>query len=420
MVDNRVATSSSSQWLPRSGGLKNQIVRYFLSPKMLVLAALVWGPLPAQAETKPKTGVIQPASMRPKVKLKMRDRLRARRAEVDVAATRGLAWLAKKQNAKGFWSATVGTKSHNGYRATRNLNEQTRSGTGHVGVTALCGMAFLSGGHLPNRGKYRVVVNKTVEAVLSVMQDNGLITLGGTNMYSHAIATLFLAEVYGMTRSPKIKKGLERATHMIIDCQNAQGGWRYQAFSKDADLSVTVCQLQSLRAARNIGIQIPRSIIDRAIRYVKDSQIPSGRAKGRYYYSIKGNRPYRKRDSFSIQAAAVTSLVSAGVYERELIEPALDFLTEELEPMIDDYSNHFFFWYGHYYASQAFFHAERMLDNGCFERYYSLMRDHLLAEQQSDGRWLNPRGEGPGDPFGTSVACIILQIPNQYLPIFQR
>ena len=392
------------------------------NPLNLVLIVAACNPLFAQDQTKPspRGGAIQPASMRTKPLLKMGERLRARRAEVDAAAGRGLDWLAKQQNARGFWEGTVGTKSSRGYRQTRSPSEQRRTGSGHIGVTALCGMAFLSGGHLPTRGKYRGVVQKCVDAVLSVMQDNGLISLGGTNMYSHAIATLFLAEVYGMTRSVKIKKGLERATHMIIDCQNAQGGWRYQAFSKEADLSVTVCQLQSLRAARNIGIQIPKSTIDRAVKYVTDSQIPSGRAKGRYYYSIKGPRPYRKTDSFSIQAAALTSLVSAGVYERELIEPALDFLTDELEPMIDDYSNHFFFWYGHYYASQAFFHADRMLDNGCFGEYYALMRDHLLTEQQSDGRWLNPRGQGPGDSFGTAVASIILQIPNQYLPIFQR
>lgn len=387
-----------------------------------VVLAVAWGPLPAQSEAKSndKTSAIRPASMSPKFRLKVRDRFRVRQAEVDASVARGLEWLAKEQNARGFWAGIVGTKSGTRYRQTHSSEEQRRSGTGHVGVTSLCGMAFLSGGHLPNRGKYRAVVRKCVDAVLSVMQENGLISLGGTNMYSHAISTLFLAEVYGMTRSPEIKKGLERATHMIIDCQNAQGGWRYQAFSKDADLSVTVCQLQALRAARNIGIQIPKSTIDRAVKYVKASQVPTGWAKGRFYYSIKGRRPFRKTDSFSIQAAAVTSLVSAGVYDRKLIEPALAFLTDELEPMMDDFTNHHFFWYGNYYACQAFFHAERILENGCFDRYYSSMRDYLLLEQQSDGRWLNPQGQGPGDPFGTSVACIILQIPNQYLPIFQR
>ncbi len=39
-------------------------------------------------------------------------------------------------------------------------------------------------------------------------------------------------------------------------------------------------------------------------------------------------------------------------------------------------------------------------------------------ERQPDGRWLND--EGPGDTFATAVACIVLQVPKQYLPIFQR
>ena len=86
----------------------------------------------------------------------------------------------------------------------------------------------------------------------------------------------------------------------------------------------------------------------------------------------------------------------------------------------DRWPHHFYFWYGNYYASQAFFHAEDLLRNNCFKHYYAAIRDHLLADQQEDGRWLNPQGEGPGDAFGTAVACIILQIPKQYLPIFQR
>ena len=44
--------------------------------------------------------------------------------------------------------------------------------------------------------------------------------------------------------------------------------------------------------------------------------------------------------------------------------------------------------------------------------------DDLLAAQMRDGRWRND--VGPGDAFATAVACILLQMPKQYLPIFQR
>ncbi len=339
---------------------------------------------------------------------------------VDAATARGLAWLAEHQNQKGFWTGLVGHKAGSRYHPLHSLAEQQRSGNGHLGVTALAGMAFLAGGHLPRRGKYGDNVQRAVDAVLSCVQENGLITVAGSRMYSHAFATLFLAEVYGMSRDPRIKSGLERATHIIVDCQNEHGAWRYNPFSRESDLSVTVCQVQALRAARNIGIRIPNSTIERAVRYVKNSRVPAGSNKGLYYYKIHGRAARTKPTEYAINAAAVTSLVSAGVYDKDLLAPAVDFLAEECPEITYEWSHHFYFWYGNYYAAQAFFHCDGVVVKGCFERYYRQISDHLLADQQDDGRWLNPLEWGPGDAFGTAVACIILQIPKQYLPIFQR
>jgi len=339
---------------------------------------------------------------------------------VDAAVEQGLAWLAAEQNEKGFWLGLVGAKRRDGYRQMTPIEDQLRAGTGHLGVTAWSGMAFLAGGHLPGRGRYGDVVERSVQATLSCVRENGLITESGTRMYSHAFATLFLAQVYGMSADPRIRWGLEQATHIIVDCQNRHGGWRYNAFTRDSDVSVSVCQLQALRAARNIGIKVPKSTIDRAVEYVKAHRITRGRADGRYYYNVFGRRRGRKSDHYSIQAAAVTSLLSAGVYERELIDPVIDFLHDELPYLAREYPHHYYFWYGNYYAAQVFFHADGNVRKGCFAPYWFAIRDHLLADQEPDGRWLNPEREGPGDAFGTAVACIILQIPKQYLPIFQR
>jgi hypothetical protein len=47
-----------------------------------------------------------------------------------------------------------------------------------------------------------------------------------------------------------------------------------------------------------------------------------------------------------------------------------------------------------------------------------MIKSMLLELQQRDGSW---RCEvGPGPAFGTAVSTLILQIPLQYLPIFQR
>ena len=59
-----------------------------------------------------------------------------------------------------------------------------------------------------------------------------------------------------------------------------------------------------------------------------------------------------------------------------------------------------------------------MAYSGQTVRVWKRLRDDLLQRQQPDGRWLN--SVGPGDAFGTAVACLLLRLPAQYLPIFQR
>src|SRR5205823_4279568 len=73
-------------------------------------------------------------------------------------------------------------------------------------------------------------------------------------MYGHGFATLFLAEVSGMVPDKAVAKQvhdtLRRAVQCILNSQNGEGGWRYQPVGRDADLSVTICQIMALRAAR--------------------------------------------------------------------------------------------------------------------------------------------------------------------------
>ena len=73
-------------------------------------------------------------------------------------------------------------------------------------------------------------------------------------MYGHGFATLFLAEVYGMHPDPDLRQKLVKAVKLIINTQNDEGGWRYQPERREADISVTICQVMALRAARNAGI----------------------------------------------------------------------------------------------------------------------------------------------------------------------
>lgn len=338
-------------------------------------------------------------------------------ADLDRAAERGLRWLAAQQLTSGAFTGLVGHKQGNDYHELPiglPVHLQRQQGRGHMGVTALCGMAFLAGGHLPDRGPHGETVGRTIAYVMTHANENGFLSDSGTRMYSHAFATLFLAEAYGMAGGSQVRTALERAVQLVVDCQNTHGGWRYNPFDRELDLSVTVCQVQALRAARNIGIQVPAETIDRAIAYVQRSRTARGPSQGLYYYKIVGRGAFEKNREYAINAAALTALHSAGIYDPDQCDPALEFLLRSYGEVADYHSDHFFFWYGNYYACQAFFQSggER------FRRYYARLAQDLLALQRSDGRWTDR--VGPGDEFSTAVACLLLQLPKQFLPIFQR
>ena len=325
------------------------------------------------------------------------------------AVERGLAFLKRSQRPDGGWHQDVGYKRGSSYIVTKDMSL-------HVGVSALSLMAFLSGGHLPGRGEHAATVERGIDCVLAAVDQNlGFITTSGTRMYSHAFATLFLAEIYGMTHRSDMKAQLQLAVDMIVKSQNKLGSWRYQPFSETADMSITVCQMMALRAARNVGIRVPKKSIDRAFDYVDRSAVKTpGHYHGSFRYKVqeRGNRT-----SFPLTAAGIATLNHAGIYESELVTSGINYLQRAMDPLNERSRFHYFYWYGHYYAAQVFFFAGDTHPD-LWKWYWDQMREDLLNGQNKDGSW--PCTTGPGKVFSTAVACIILQIPNQYLPIFHR
>jgi hypothetical protein len=343
--------------------------------------------------------------------------------QVRAAVDRGLAYLASTQDKQGHWAQLVGYKLNSDYETTED------NPLPHVGVTALALISFLAGGHLPDRGKYGEVIARGLQYVMSCSQDDGQITQHGTRMYSHAFATLLLAEIYGMANRPDVRDVLQRSVNLIVDSQNAEGGWRYRPFARESDMSITVCQVLALRSARNVGIHVPVQSVRNAQNYVYRSAVRSNERTG---FRSFGNRGYsdeggsfryqlkpQTRADFPLTAAGVTTLYAAGEYDNPIIHDALDYLDRELITFNNNTSEgaegaHYFFFYGHYYAVQAYY----ITGGNQWRRYYTEMKTRLLHMQESDGSWRN--SPGPGSSFGTAVATLILQIPLQYLPIFQR
>lgn len=305
---------------------------------------------------------------------------------VENAIEMGVRYLYSRQNADGSLQSS---------RWGRN-----------VAVCGLSGLAMLSRGIRSGQGEGGKVVRGIGEYVLSACQESGFISIDGTSshgpMYEHGFATLFLAELYGADQTLEIRDRLSKAVDLIVRTQNGQGGWRYEPRPIEADLSVTVCQLMALRAARNAGIYVPNETVDKAIDYVRRSQNPDGG----YMYQLSGSE-----SRFALTAAAIVALNSAGIYEGKDIDQAFQFLKSNFDDNRTLQRNTYFY-YAHYYSTQAFW----IRGGKDWEQWYGQVRDLVLRMQNDDGSWF----DHSGPEYGTAMACLILNMPRTVLPIFQR
>jgi hypothetical protein len=266
----------------------------------------------------------------------------------------------------------------------------------------------MSSGSSPGRGPYGSQIDKALAYVMANTSPTGFIAVAASSthgpMYSHGFGTLLLAEAYGMTHRPEIREKLQKAVRLIIDCQNIEGGWRYQPVRKDADLSVTICQINALRAARNAGLFVPKETVDACIRYVKQAQ----NADGGFRYMLQAG----SMSEFPRSAAGVVALQSAGEYDTKEIRDGIAYLRRFGHGLRPARRNSHYF-YGQYYAAQAMW----IQGGDAWAQWYPAIRKELLFRQSPPGSWNDP---GVCNEYGTAMALIILQIPNNFLPIFQR
>lgn len=298
----------------------------------------------------------------------------------------------------------------------------------NIAITSFACMALMANGSIPKRGRYGVQVAQGLEFILRCVEKSGYICRGGdfSRMHGHGFATLFLAEAYGMSPTSSDndihREKLEKAVECILHSQTKDGGWGYLPDPEDPhEGSITVCQLQALRSARNVGISVPKHCIDRAVEYIRRSANPDGSFKYRLGMSGGGTR-------FPLSAAGVSSLNATGEYDSKEIQNGLNFMMDYLPPHgKTDGFHQAFYYYGQFYAAQAMYHAPVIY----WQRWHPAIRDELLRKQDSlTGAWGKTfLGANQEPPYGTArdratyataIAVLILQIPYNYLPIFQK
>jgi hypothetical protein len=333
----------------------------------------------AQAQEKKPEPTPGSTTVDPLTEIKVVERVRS-------ATSRGLDYLRDKQRPDGGW--------HNNHA-----------------VNALALLAFMGRGHTPGRGPYRDVLEKGKKFLLnnSASPTIGYRSMG--TMYEHGLATLCLAEMYGMDPDPELEKKLREGVDLIIKVQSPGGGWNYSPAPGDGDLSVSVMQIVALRAANNAEIPVPPETIQKAIKYVKAHAHPSGG----FGYTGPAQGPHTT-------AAGILSLQLLGAYNDPDVLKALEYLATMKDGIKWDNTGLYFFYF-HYYAIQANYQA----GGKHWDQWHPKIREVLLEKQNKDGSWDFPPGSseaenvvGPNKAYWTATACLVLDIYMHFLPAYQR
>ena len=315
-------------------------------------------------------------------------------------------------------------------------------------VTAFAVMAFLSRGHAPGQGPYGKVLTRAIDYTLSCQHPagyfaaEGLITAPGANekanvppnkilvgqpnsiasSYNHAIASVMLAEVFGMVegeQSFRLKRALDKALAFTYRLQDKnkpptdEGGWRYLEIAHngmDSDLSLTAWYLTFLRAAKNAGFEIPGERVERAVAYTQRSYSKS-RKTFNYNIGREENRP-------AMAGIGALCLALGGKHDDErLVHVSQTLQKIDFNGLLSPGTKKHFPMYTCYYSSQA----AAQIGGTCWKNTYHHLTRALLAIQQDDGSWRNVwRVKWAGDCYSTSLAVLSLTTPYQLLPIYQR
>lgn len=340
----------------------------------------------------------------------------------DDSVERAIAWLAAQQQADGSFP----TLPH-----------------GQPGVTSLCVMALMAHGHQPGEGPYGERLQRALAFIVGCQKENGLIAnlgpdgpritanvarhIGESAVYNHAISSLTLSEMYGMseqTEASRVKNAINRALAATLQMQrwpkdlpHDRGGWRYITDDgpSDSDLSITGWQLMFMRSARNAGFDVPEPAIDDAVAYVRRT---FDAKEGAFAYTVSGDQGGSSR---AMAGAGILALAHAGFHRSAEATRTGQWV---LANHFDQYNGTGGRVYDRYHYS-LFNCCQGMYQLGgpMWEEFFPRTVRVLLSRQRPDGSWdaeSNKNDRLYGASYSTALVVLSLGAPNELLPIFQR
>jgi HEAT repeat protein len=318
-----------------------------------------------------------------------------------------------------------------------------------VGMTALCTLAYFGAGCGPSKGRYRGVVARAMEYLLSRQMPNGDYAnddlIGGYNrpIVLQAYAEAEMASVEDPQYLPFVQRGVD----FLASIQAEKGGWRYRVVDNANDTSVVAWVLFASKAAEKAKARVRRSIFEGCDLVLTHDQVRPVEQREdfirdidpNYAFDVSFGKPYYEfhtgyqDDKFTVnQATTALGLMSRILlgYRRShpfCIGSANQVLAKQVPPLpkkpgdFNGYTMTFQYpMYAMYYGTLAM----HQMGGKYFSQWDKVLREVLPGTQEKTGcqrgSWASWGVDGIFSRlYTTAIGAMTLETYYRYAPILQ-
>jgi hypothetical protein len=324
--------------------------------------------------------------------------------KTEEAIKRSLDWFTRNQEGDGRWSIGKhgGQKNHD------------------IAATSFAVLCYFGWGIKHNQpgkpDKHQKTVQKALKWLVDNMGKDGDFTNGqGNGMYDQGVATMALAEAYGLTKDPVLKEPLRKSVDFIIKAQNPNhGAWDYKPWHKGPkgnriDTSVSGWQIMALRSARMAGIKIKERPFQLASKWL--DTIGAGQNRGLYGYD---SRRYKS-----------DAMVAEGLFAQQLLgtPPSHARMKESINHIASKPpkkgKRDFYYWY---YGCLSLYQNQGPAWDEWNARIKPIWLDLQVKNGPNSGSWDHNKGgkhmKEMGRVITTALATLSLEVYYRYLPLY--
>jgi hypothetical protein len=326
----------------------------------------------------------------------------------EAAVYRVLRWLKKNQEGDGSWKTTK------------------------PAMTSLALLVFLAHGETPASEEFGTTVEMAIKFLIDNQTEAGRFNGSDGHEYALPIAAYALSEAYGLTKIPDVKAAAEKAVYLIVEGQNAKGGWNYnlEKVSGRNDTSYDGWCCQALKAAKMANLDIA------GLEEAEKKAINGLKANYAGTYE-KGGFGYCGPEIGNLTPVGVLCSQLLGGSKTDQVKGGLKFLEDKRwdfnleKPSEQLGKNALYYWY---YATQAKFHVGGETWNKWNKQFSPnlVKTQHIIPKDQSGyvdhkgkpqeiGFWDQFEGHGfnEGAIFATTLCVLQLEVYYRYLPSFK-